>query len=58
MCLATASREGRPSNRMVLLKSFGDPDKNGGGFVFFTNYSSRKGQELESNPFASLVFYW
>jgi pyridoxamine 5'-phosphate oxidase len=59
MCLATASPDGRPSNRMVLLKSFGDPeDNNGGGFVFFTNYESRKGKELESNPYAALVFYW
>jgi pyridoxamine 5'-phosphate oxidase len=44
--------------RMVLLKSFGDPEENGGGFVFFTNYESRKGKELESNPYAALVFYW
>ncbi len=43
---------------MVLLKSFGDPAADGGGFVFFTNYESRKGKELETNPYASLVFYW
>ncbi|XP_076855328.1 pyridoxine-5'-phosphate oxidase [Brachyhypopomus gauderio] len=53
MCLATASKDGRPSARVVLLKSFSDE-----GFVFFTNYESRKGNELESNPHACLVFYW
>uniref|UniRef100_A0A8B9R3V6 Pyridoxine-5'-phosphate oxidase n=1 Tax=Anas platyrhynchos TaxID=8839 RepID=A0A8B9R3V6_ANAPL len=53
MCLATCSRDGKPSARMVLLKGFG-PD----GFRFFTNRQSRKGRELDSNPFASLVFYW
>ena len=58
MSLATATPDGRPSNRMILLKSFGDPKENGGGFVFFTNYESRKAQELDVNPFASLMFYW
>ena len=53
MTLATATRDGRPSARMVLLKGF-DED----GFVFFTNYESQKGRELEENPRASLVFYW
>ena len=53
MILATASREGRPSARVMLLKSYG-PD----GFVFFSNYESRKGGELEDNPFGALVFYW
>jgi pyridoxamine 5'-phosphate oxidase len=53
MTLATASPEGRPSARIVLLKSF---DKE--GFVFYTNYESRKGGELHANPFAALVFYW
>ncbi|HET8675216.1 MAG TPA: pyridoxamine 5'-phosphate oxidase [Blastocatellia bacterium] len=53
MTLATATRGGRPSARMVLLKGF-DED----GFVFFTNYESQKGRELEENPRASLVFYW
>lgn len=53
MTLATATPEGRPSARMVLLKGF-DRD----GFVFFTNYDSRKGRELTGNPFAALVFYW
>lgn len=53
MSLATASPKGRPSARMVLLKGF-DPR----GFVFFTNYRSRKGRELEGNPRAALVLYW
>lgn len=53
MTLATVGPSGRPSARMVLLKGF---DAN--GFVFFTNYSSRKGKELESNPFVALVFFW
>ena len=53
MTLATATRDGRPSARMVLLKEHG-PD----GFVFFTGYGSRKGRELEENPHAALVFYW
>jgi len=53
MTLATARRDGRPSARMVLLKGF-DED----GFVFFTNYESQKGRELEENPQAALVFYW
>ncbi|MCB0395501.1 MAG: pyridoxamine 5'-phosphate oxidase [Flavobacteriales bacterium] len=53
VCLATASKSGRPSARMVLLKSFDEK-----GFVFFTNYESRKGHELEENPQAFLLFYW
>ncbi|XP_042667102.1 pyridoxine-5'-phosphate oxidase isoform X2 [Centrocercus urophasianus] len=53
MCLATCGRDGRPSARMVLLKGFGRD-----GFRFFTNYESRKGRELDANPFASVVFYW
>jgi pyridoxamine 5'-phosphate oxidase len=53
MTLATATRDGRPSARMVLLKGI---DK--GGFVFYTNYASRKGRELAENPRAALVFYW
>ena len=53
MVLSTVSGEGRPSSRTVLLKSF---DKQ--GFVFYTNYSSRKAQELDANPFACLHFYW
>lgn len=53
MTLATATAEGVPSARIVLLKGF-DPQ----GFVFYTNYQSRKGQELEQNPRAALVFWW
>ncbi|XP_039992216.1 pyridoxine-5'-phosphate oxidase isoform X2 [Xiphias gladius] len=53
MCIATASSDGRPSARMVLLKGYGNE-----GFRFFTNYESRKGSELENNPYACLVFYW
>lgn len=51
--LATATSDGRPSARVVLLKAF---DKN--GFVFFTNYESRKGRELADNPAAALLFHW
>lgn len=53
MTLVTATREGKPSARIVLLKGF---DVN--GFCFFTNYTSRKGKELEDNPQAALVFFW
>jgi len=53
MCLATATKDGRPSARMVLLKGYG-PE----GFKFFTNYDSRKGKEMSENPFAALNFYW
>jgi pyridoxamine 5'-phosphate oxidase len=53
MTLATATPDGRPSARMVLLKGVDN-----GGFVFFTNYESRKGMELAANPWAALVFYW
>jgi pyridoxamine 5'-phosphate oxidase len=53
MILATATPEGRPSARVVLLRGFDDR-----GFVFFTNYDSRKGQELAANPQAALVFFW
>ena len=53
MTLATVSPEGRPSARMVLLKGF---DQN--GFVFYTNYNSRKGRDLAASPYAALVFYW
>ncbi|KAK7066441.1 hypothetical protein SK128_026238 [Halocaridina rubra] len=53
MCLATADKNGRPSARMVLLKGYGKE-----GFRFFTNYTSRKGQELTENPQASICFYW
>ena len=53
MTLATTTRYGLPSARIVLLKSFDD-----GGFVFFTNYNSRKAAELEENARACLLFYW
>ena len=53
MTIATSTKEGRPSARIVLLKKF---DKK--GFVFFSNYESRKGKELSMNPFAALVFHW
>ena len=53
MTLATATPDGRPSARVLLLKEF-DAD----GFVFYSNYESRKGHELAANPFAALVFLW
>lgn len=53
VCLATATPEGRPSARMVLLKGV-----DARGFVFYTNYESRKGQELLANPNAALCFHW
>lgn len=53
MTLATVDAYGRPSARIVLLKSYDDD-----GLVFFTNYMSRKGHELAENPNASLLFYW
>jgi pyridoxamine 5'-phosphate oxidase len=53
VALATATRSGAPSARMVLLKGF-----EVAGFVFFTGYDSRKGRELEGNPRAALLFYW
>src|SRR5271170_6276755 len=53
MTLATCGPEGKPSARIVLLKAF---DEN--GFTFFTNYESRKGQEMATNPAASLVLFW
>lgn len=51
--LATASNEGLVSSRIVLLKEF-----NKTGFIFFTNYNSKKGRQLSENPKASLLFYW
>jgi len=53
MTLATADKDGRPSARIVLLKGV-----DARGYIFFTNYDSRKGQELAENPDAALVFYW
>jgi pyridoxamine 5'-phosphate oxidase len=53
MTLATAGADGRPSARVVLLKDFDSR-----GFVFYTNYESRKGRELAENPYAALIFFW
>jgi pyridoxamine 5'-phosphate oxidase len=53
MTLATSTPNGKPSARLVLLKQADER-----GFVFFTNYNSRKARELDSNPQAALVFYW
>ena len=53
VAVATSTVEGIPSVRMVLLKGYGER-----GFVFYTNYNSRKGRELEENPRAALLFYW
>ena len=53
MTVATATADGRPSARVVLLKSFDER-----GFVFYTNYEGRKGVELGENPYCALVFYW
>jgi pyridoxamine 5'-phosphate oxidase len=53
MTLATATPDGKPSARMVLLKQV-DHD----GFVFYTNYNSAKARQLDANPYAALVFFW
>ncbi|RBW47893.1 pyridoxamine 5'-phosphate oxidase [Psychromonas sp. B3M02] len=53
MSVSTCSPQGRPSSRMVLLKEVDQQ-----GFVFFTNYGSRKAGELDANPFAALLFHW
>lgn len=53
MTVCTVSPEGKPSARILLIKGFDET-----GFVFFTNYNSRKGAELENNPNAALLFYW
>jgi pyridoxamine 5'-phosphate oxidase len=53
MSLATCSGDGRPAARMLLLKGF-----DAQGFVFYTNYESRKAEELSQNPYAALVFHW
>lgn len=53
MTLATASKAGQPSARIVLLKDFSEK-----GFVFFTNYNSQKGQEIDQNPKAAVLFFW
>ncbi len=53
MVLSTVSPEGRPSSRIVLLKDFLE-----GALVFYSNYQSRKGEEMEANPNAALLFFW
>ena len=53
MTVATATPDGRPSARVVLLKGFDEH-----GFVFYTNYEGRKGRELAENPYCALIFYW
>ena len=53
MSLATATKDGKPSVRTVLLKHYGQD-----GFIFYTNYNSRKGKELLENPHAALLLYW
>jgi len=53
MTLATSTKDGKPSARIVLLKGYDDR-----GFVFYTNYESHKGNELAENPYAALVFFW
>lgn len=51
--LSTSTKEGKPSSRVLLLKGFDEK-----GMVFYTNYESRKGNELSENPFAAMLFYW
>ncbi len=53
MTLATCAPSGKPSARTVLLKGINEK-----GFIFFTNYESRKGKEIQGNPFVSLLFFW
>jgi pyridoxamine 5'-phosphate oxidase len=53
MTLSTATKKGKPSSRIVLLRGLDNH-----GFNFFTNYQSRKGKELKENPYASLLFFW
>ncbi len=53
MTLATSSFDGKPSARIVLLKEFSED-----GFVFYTNYLSKKGSNIQDNPFACLLFFW
>ena len=53
MTLATSTKDGKPSARIVLLKDYDEK-----GFVFYTNYESHKGRELEENPNAALIFFW
>lgn len=58
MALATAAADGAPSVRMVLLKGHGPNEGAGGGFTFYTNAHSRKGQEIRANAQAALLFHW
>lgn len=53
MTLATSTADGKPSARIVLLKDYDEK-----GFVFFTNYESTKGKQLQTNPYAALIFFW
>ena len=53
MTLSTTNKDGKPSSRVVLLKGYNED-----GFIFYTNYESRKGREIEENPYGSLNFYW
>ena len=53
MTLATATTDGKPSSRIVLLKGYTEA-----GFTFFSNYNSHKGQQIANNPFVALVFFW
>ena len=53
MTLATATKKGEPSSRIVLLKDYDER-----GFVFYTNYDSEKGNQIEQNPYGSLTFHW
>jgi pyridoxamine 5'-phosphate oxidase len=55
MCLATVTKCGKPATRYVLLKQF---DEHDGSLTWFTNYNSKKGEELAHNPSASLIFLW
>lgn len=54
MCLSTVTKDNRPASRYVLLKEFSEKD----GFVWYTNYNSRKGTEILDNPYAALNFWW
>ena len=51
--LSTSTKKGKPSSRTVLIKEYSD-----NGFIFYTNYRSKKAQEIENNPYGSLIFYW
>jgi pyridoxamine 5'-phosphate oxidase len=58
MALATVGSDGQPSVRMVLLKGHGPQADGVGGFIFYTNLESRKGEELAANPHVALLFHW